>query len=208
MTETVTRIGWIRKALTSGLLIVTPVAVTLWLLLKLLLFLDNILAEPVNWVLLQSGIFTTPLQHVYGPGLLALIVLLILIGWLARLYIAQRVLAKISTWIEKLPIVSTIFSTIQPLSQAAFGDRKNFFKKVVWVPFQNGHSLGFVVGESHLPDNGELCSKTVVFVPFSPPTTGMLVYYDRSDLIETEMSVEEGIKHLFSFGTSQTDEPR
>lgn len=189
----------------SGLLVVTPVAVTIWLLLKLLQFLDGLLAEPVRWVLIRLGVEIPPDQLLYGPGLIALFLVLLLIGWVARLYIGKKFFSQTNEWFEKLPIIRTIYSTIQPLSRAVFGGQEKFFREVVWAPYEGGYTLGFVIGDSTYKFPGlEDKQMTSVYVPFAPPTTGLLMYYPRDVLISAQMSVEEGLKLLFSFGVVQS----
>ena len=201
-------IGSFRTILASGLLVVTPVVVTLWLLLKLLIFLDSLLSEPAQWILLRFGYEFDPNRHLYGFGLAALFTLILVSGWLSRLYIGKRIYAWVNEWIEKLPVISTIYSTIRPLSRAVFSGQRNFFREVVWAPYQGGFTLGFVVGAA--PDLQEKLGKPVVavYIPFAPPTTGVLLYLERERLIATEMTIEEGFKMLFSFGVSQTEENR
>ena len=189
----------------SGLLVVTPVAVTIWLLVQLLLFLDGLLYSPVKWSLIQFGVELKPEQHLYGPGLVALFLILLLIGWIARLYIGKKFFAQTNDWFEKLPIIRTIYSTIQPLSRAVFGGQEKFFREVVWTPFGGGHTLGFVIGEStHVLPGVENKQMVSVYLPLAPPTTGFLMYYPRDSLTPAQMSVEDGLKLLFSFGVVQS----
>lgn len=200
-------VNWLKTTLASGLLVVTPVLVTGWLLWKLLSLLDGFLSEPVGLLLAKLGIETWPEQRFYGLGLVALFVLLLFVGWVARLYIGKRLLALTNEWFEKLPVISTIYSTIQPLSRAVFGDSKTFFREVVWVPYQSGKTLGFLIGDAPT-ELRELEGKEMVsvYLPFAPPTTGMLLYIDYKTLSPSGMSVEDGLKLLFSFGVVQQSE--
>jgi len=197
--------GWLRATLTSGLLVLTPVVVSLWLLTKMLFFLDSILDVPMQWLLVKVGYIPNPEHHLYGPGLLALIILLLLAGWLTRLYIGRRLFAAANAWFETLPVISTIYSTIRPLSRAVFGGQEKFFREVVWTPLHGGRSIGFIVGEATLHDDLITSPMVAVYVPFAPPTTGMLLYYEREKLLSANMTVEEGMKMLFSFGVAQSE---
>ncbi|MCX7834688.1 MAG: DUF502 domain-containing protein [bacterium] len=193
--------GLFKKTIMSGLLVVTPVAITIWLLIKLFLFLDGILSEPSRWLLQQIGISISPEQRIYGPGLLALLLILLLVGGLTRLYIGHRFFEIANQWFEKLPIINTIFSTVQPLSRAIFGGQNDFFREVVWIPYENGYTIGFVIGDApesvkQLPTEPEIA----VYLPFAPPTTGILLYVKKSDLYPANLSVEQALKILFSFG--------
>lgn len=193
--------GWLKKTIMSGLLVVAPVAITIWLLIELFLFLDGLLAEPTRWLLLRFGIELTLQQPIYGPGLVALFLILLVIGSLTRVYIGKRVFEQASLWFEKLPIINTIFSTVQPLSRAIFGGQNEFFREVVWIPFENGYTIGFIIGDApesvtQLPTAPE----TAVYLPFAPPTTGILLYVKKTDIHSANISVEQALKMLFSFG--------
>lgn len=194
-------LGLLKKTIMSGLLVVTPVAITVWLLVELFLFLDGLLAEPTRWLLFKIGILVPSDQQIYGPGIIALILILLLIGAFTRVYIGHRLFEIASQWFEKLPIINTIFSTVQPLSRAIFGGQNEFFREVVWIPFGTGYTIGFVIGDApesvkSLPSEPE----AAVYLPFAPPTTGILLYVKKSDLYPSNLTVEQALKLLFSFG--------
>jgi len=197
--------GWLKTTLTGGLLIVAPVAVTGWLLVKILLFLDSLLAHPVHWLLIKIGIELPPDRVLYGPGLIALLILLLLIGAVARWYIGRRAIEHANALIERIPVIKTIYSTLQPLSRAVFGDSSHLFKAVVWIPYEQGYSIAFVIGDAPVA----LCERvgkalTAVYLPLTASASGFILYYPPELLVPSPLKIEEAIKMVFSYGIVQT----
>ena len=72
------------------------------------------------------------------------------------------------------------------------------FKRVVIVEFPRAgmKAISFVTGSIKFNDVIELTS---VFVPTTPnPTSGFLIYLPESDIVETNMTIEEGMKLIIS----------
>ena len=61
--------------------------------------------------------------------------------------------------------------------------------------------MGFVTGDSPLLVDEDQAASVVAFVPSTPlPTTGWLLFVEKSELKYLDISVEEGMKLLLSGG--------
>ena len=108
---------------------------------------------------------------------------------------------KLFVWnLNKIPLVSYIYSTIKQITDTLTISQKHAFKKVVFIeyPIEAIWTIALVTGESK-DQNGE--NYYQVFVPTTPnPTSGFLLFFEKEDTIELDMSVEDAIKLVVSAG--------
>ncbi len=106
--------------------------------------------------------------------------------------------------VEKIPLVRSLYSGAKQIIEAVTNSQVDTFSKVVMIeyPRKGLYSLGFITCEA----KGEIQKNTDdfvinVFVPTTPnPTSGMLVFVSKKDVIPLSMTVEEGIKLVVSGG--------
>lgn len=190
----------IRRRLIAGLVVIAPVTATgivlVWIFQRLdgLLgrFLYPALSRVVPWINLLPGL-----------GLIALVLILIVVGWLAERAIGSRVLGWWENLLERIPITRRIYSATNRIVRTMFGRDGRPFKEVVLVeyPSPGRWSLGFLAAAAppavreHVPDS------VSVFIPSTPnPTTGWLVIVPRSTLRVLAMSVDEAFTVILSGG--------
>lgn len=184
-----------RNYLVAGLLVTLPVGVTVFVLLALFSFLDNLLG-PIftRWV----GV------RIPGLGLLSGFLLIIAAGALASNIIGGRVVAVFDGLMMRIPLARTVYSATKQISDALLQQKRGAFKQAVLVewPRQGMYTVGFVTGETR----GEAQEKTAervinVFVVTTPnPTTGFLCLVPESQVTPLEMSVEDALKLVISAG--------
>ncbi len=137
------------------------------------------------------------------------VILISLIGLLARYYIGKRMLEWLDTAMMKVPLLNKVYGAIKQLN-AAFSGNKNSFKTVVLVEFPGpeNYAVGFLTNEAQ----GEVQKKSgkilvAVFIPTTPnPTSGFLILVPEEKVTKLDMSVADGIKYIVSLG-SITPEP-
>lgn len=138
-------------------------------------------------------------------SLILIIVLIFLLGVIARWFFFRSIL-KFMNWIfSKIPFVKTIYKVTKDIASALFGGGgSKAFKRSVLVPFPSPHSfcVGFETG-----DVPEVCQKSVdkklvpVFVPTAPhPISGYLLMMAEDDVKAIQMSNEEAVKFTVSCG--------
>jgi uncharacterized membrane protein len=104
----------------------------------------------------------------------------------------------------RIPLANRIYNAVQQISTAFLGSTRSIFHTVVLLeyPRKGIYSLGFLTTEG----TGEVQHKTAdqvacVFVPTTPnPTSGMLVFVPKEDLIYLDMTTEDGLKLVVSGG--------
>lgn len=191
----------LRNYIITGFLVLLPLVISIWLISWLFVTLTNIV---LRW--LPAGWGTHPLGKL-GVRLIipiGLLVLLALVGIITRVVFVRKVFSLGERLLVKIPLFNKIYITVKQISQAIVSSKKTLFKHVVLIeyPRKGLYSIGFVTSRTR----GEVQAKTRedvvnVFVPTTPnPTSGMLVFARPKELIELDMSVEDGLKLLISGG--------
>ncbi len=184
-----------RRAFLTGILVVTPLAVTIWILASLFEKVDGLLGALIIRVL---G------QRIPGLGFLLLVVLIVVIGVFARNYIGGKFIRWGNLLLFKIPLFNKIYIALKQIFEVFLGERKTLFQRVVMFQYPRPgiYSIGFVTS----PGEGEVQVKTGrrlthVFLPTTPnPTSGFLLFVPEEDTTPLEMSVEEAIKLVISGG--------
>jgi uncharacterized membrane protein len=184
----------------TGMLVVLPVLVTIYLFVSLFSFFDNILGRYISRLTIaQFGV------RIPGLGLLIFLILIFVTGFFATNYLGRRLLL----WIEKLwfrfPLIGKIYTAAKQMTRFLFSPHKSEnFQKVVLLQYPRVgiYSLGFVTSMG----NDEVRAKTGrdlvnVLVPTVPnPLTGFVMLVPKEDLIYLDMGIDEAIKIVISGG--------
>ncbi|MFD0667814.1 DUF502 domain-containing protein [Ramlibacter sp. MAHUQ-53] len=190
----------LRKWLFAGLLVVLPLAITVWVLQWILGTLDQtLLILPTAWHPDRLlGI------HIPGLGVLLAVGILLLVGAVTSNFIGRRLVAWGDNVLNRIPVVRSIYSGVKQVSDTLFSESGNAFRTAVLIewPRPGVWTIGFVTGSpggdvpNHLP--GEYLS---VYVPTTPnPTGGYFVMLRKSDCIELRMTVDEALRYVISMG--------
>ncbi len=180
-----------RRHLTTGLLVIVPVAVTAFVL-KFLFGLFDGWAQPV-----AERLFGRPIP---GLGLLLTLVLVWVTGILSTNFAGKKLLELFDRLLENLPLVKTVYTASKQLVEAVSPGGRRAFRRVVLVEFpkKGTFALGFVTGDGLGPLPGDMLS---IYVPTAlNPTSGFLVFARESDILDPRLSVEEGVKLVVSGG--------
>jgi len=195
----------LRKYFITGLLILVPLFITVWVFLSVIGFMDqSLLLLPVEWrpeALLGA--------HIPGVGTILTLLIILVTGILARNYIGNYVLGIWEAVLNRIPIVNSIYSSVKQVSDTLFSSDGNAFRTAVLVqyPHPGSWTIAFVTGspcqeaQRHLP--GEFVN---IYVPTTPnPTSGFFLMVAKADVIELEMSVDVALKHIVSMGVVAPD---
>jgi len=190
----------IRRWLLAGLLVLVPLAVTVWLLNWIISTLDQTLEIlPGDWH--PDKLLGV---HIPGFGVLLALVIVLSIGAIATNFLGKKLVSWWDALLNRIPIVRSIYSSVKQVSDTLFSENGNAFRKAllvqwprpgVWtIAFQTGMPGGDVV--NHL--QGDYLS---VYVPTTPnPTGGYFVMLPKADCIELKMSVDEALTYVISMG--------
>ncbi len=189
----------LRKWLFSGLLVIVPLAITLWVLDWIIGTLDQTLwLLPTDWQTWLS-------QHrVRGLGVLLTLAILLGVGAIASNFVGKRLLGWGDAVVRRIPVVRSIYSSVKQVSDTLFSESGNAFRTAVLIewPRPGVWTIAFVTGTpggdvlNYLQDD-----YLGVYVPTTPnPTGGYFVMLRRSECIELKMSVDEALKYIVSMG--------
>jgi uncharacterized membrane protein len=187
-------LGRLRRYLLTGIVVIAPVGVTIFVLWWILARLDAILGR----------IFTAIGIRIPGLGLVVLLLIVVAVGWLAQQAVGRQLINLGRNWLMKFPLTRSIYSAAQQITEQIIGDQQKFFKSCVLVeyPRLGIWAVGFLTGQAASEIN-ELAAEDslAVFIPTTPnPTSGYLVFLPRSQVRPLKMTVEEGFKLVISGG--------
>ena len=189
-----------RKYFITGLLILVPLAITLWVLNAVISTMDqSLLLLPVQWRPEAVVGF-----HIPGLGTILTLLIIFVTGLLTKNFIGNYVVSAWESLLNRIPIVNSIYSSVKQVSDTLFSSSGNAFRKAVLVryPHQGSWTIAFLTGvpggdvANHL--QGEYVS---VYVPTTPnPTSGFFLMMPKADTIELDMSVDAALKYIVSMG--------
>lgn len=190
----------LRKWLFAGLLIIVPLAITVWVLQWFISLLDQtLLILPAAWQPDKLIGF-----HIPGFGVLLTLAILLLVGAAASNFLGKKFVLWGDALMNRIPIVRSIYSSVKQVSDTLFSETGNAFRKAVLIqwPRPDVWTIAFVTGapggEVATYLQGEYLS---VYVPTTPnPTGGYFVMLRRSDCIELDMTVDAALKYIVSMG--------
>ncbi len=134
-----------------------------------------------------------------GIGLIVLAVAFYLVGLVMAVRPGRRVMELKDTLLNSLPLVGTVYGITQ---QAAVTMSSQYrFSRVVFLewPREGMIALGFVTGRAFSAATGE--SLVVIYIPTVPnPTSGNMALVIEDDVLETDLTVEDAMKMVFSGG--------
>jgi uncharacterized membrane protein len=189
-----------RKYFITGLLILVPLAITLWVLNLIIGTMDqSLLLLPVAWRPETLIGFSIP-----GLGSILTLLIIFLTGVFTRNFIGRQVVSLWEAVLKRIPVVSSIYSSVKQVSDTLLSSSGNAFRKAVLVqyPRQGSWTIAFVTGvpggdvRNHL--KGDYVS---IYVPTTPnPTSGFFLMVPRAETIELAMNVDEALKYIVSMG--------
>jgi len=196
----------LRRLFGTGFLVIGPLFLTIWIVVKLFLFADGFLGKPIQYFLgniLKISYFQT--QTVHGIGLILLVALILGIGWFARQYLGDRLVKLINTVFERIPFINKVYVAILQISQALLGGNRDTFKHAVMIEYPRAgiYSIGFVTQDTRGPAQEVITEDVLsIFIPTTPnPTSGFLLFVPKDQVMYLDIPVEEALKLIISAGT-------
>lgn len=180
--------------LIQGLLLLVPIALTTYIIYGLFIWIDT----SVNNLMFQ--LFN---QRFPGLGIIILICLITLIGYLSSTLIFRPVFAFLENMIARTPLIKIIYTSLKDLISAFVSDKKKFNQPV--AVNINGNpkfqKLGFLTSKdlSHLG----LHDKVAVYLPHSYNFSGNLFIVDAEDVTVLDISVTDLMKFIVSGGVTE-----
>jgi uncharacterized membrane protein len=205
----------IRAYFLAGVLVISPIVITLALAFWLINFVDSHIVPliPEQWnpdTYLREHFaikFSIP-----GIGVLILFIVITLVGWLTASYLGRFFVRIGENIVARMPIVRGIYGAVKQIMETIFRNQSQAFRRAVLVeyPRRDLWTIAFVTGKTEGEVKTQLKDDLVnIYVPTTPnPTSGFLLFVPRKDIVYLNMTVEEAFKLVISGGLVSPPERR
>ncbi|WP_416676562.1 DUF502 domain-containing protein [Egbenema bharatensis] len=195
----------LKNDLIAGLLVVIPLATTIWLSITIASWVIDFLTRipkqlnpfndlnPLLGNLLNLAVgFAVPLLSI------------LLIGLMARNIVGRWLLDFGERSLQAIPLAGSIYKTLKQLLETVLKDSSSKFRRVVLVeyPRKNIWAIAFVTGVISPHIQTQMSEPMLsIFVPTTPnPTSGWYAIVPESEVVNLSMSIEDAFKVLISGG--------
>jgi uncharacterized membrane protein len=178
----------ISRRFINGLIILVPLAITVFVVLETLNFTEGVLGKHLPF-------------YFPGMGIVTLLLVIYLTGWASAYWAARRLIYIGETLLGKIPVIKFIYNSVKHLSTAVF-ESNNMFDHVVLVPFHQSQALGFIMADVPQTLKDKLGDDYVcVFVPWSlNMTSGTNLFVKKSDVTYLDISSESALQYMLTAG--------
>ena len=189
----------LRNYFITGVLVLIPIGVTVYLTLFFIKIFAKVLPQEIN----PNNYLP---YSIPGLEIIISIIVITVIGWLSLSFLGKKLVKLVNDIFKRIPFLRTVYSAIGQMTQSFALSRRSKKKSVVLVeyPRKGSWAVGFATQEN----TGEIESKVNknlinVFVPTTPnPTSGFLLMFPKDEIIYLDMTFEEASKFIVSAGTS------
>jgi uncharacterized membrane protein len=194
-----------KNDLIAGLLVVIPLATTIWLTITIARWAIDFLTQipkQINPFNDLNPILGTLLNFV--TGLTVPLLFILIMGLMARNFAGRWLLDFGERVLQAIPLAGAVYKTLKQLLETLLKDTGTKFRRVVLVeyPRKDIWAIAFVTGilspqiQPHF--TGNMLS---VFIPTTPnPTTGWYAIVPEDEVVNLSMSIEDAFKVVVSGG--------
>lgn len=188
----------------QGLLILAPVAITIYALFFVVSTIDS-------WLPLFHYTDAQGVVHVrnYGLGFVLIIGVIILIGYFSSFFITGRIVSFMDKFMQKAPGIKHIYGTTRDFFEAFAGDKKKFTQNVLAnVDDNDVWRLGFITRDDMT--DFDLPGYVAVYIPMAYSVAGNVYIIPKTRVKPiTHISSTQTMKFAVSGGVTDVgDEPR
>ena len=192
----------------QGVVVLAPIGVTIWVVVSLFNWVDNILPNLLNFIFpSQFAEVNGQIPKVTGLGFVVAITLVLLVGWLSSLFFVERLMSIFDKILEKTPGVKIIYSSVKDFLEAFAGNKKKFDQPVlVNVDSSDVWRIGFITQKNK--EHFGLMDFVTVYVPHSYAISGItyIVSVDRIKKMPKGVTASEAMKYVVSGGVTTVDD--
>ncbi len=188
----------------QGLIVLLPIGITIWVILGLFNFVDNIVHAVAPTYLPKDA--EGNLNKIPGLGFIVVIALVLFVGWVSSFFVGVRLVALLDSILEKTPGIKFIYSSVKDFLEAFAGNKKKFDKPVlVNVDSTDVWRIGFITQpnahEFGMPEH------VTVYVPHSYAISGITYIVPRERIkLLTNVSAADAMKYTVSGGVTDVHE--
>ena len=191
----------IRSWFLTGILVMTPLILTIYVAWAFITFVDNLVVPLVPFDYRPSNYlpFSIP-----GLGLIIVFIFTTFVGLLATGLFGRTLIRIWENILNRMPVVRSVYSAIKQILETVMATQSDAFRQAVLVQYPRNDiwAIGFVTGSTKGEVGKRVDKKMVnVFLPTTPnPTSGFLLFFPEEDLIFLNMTVEDALKLVVSGG--------
>ena len=184
----------------SGILVVIPIVITIFVVKAIFTFLDELL---LPYLMPKLGYW------VPGIGIIITFIGIYLVGILVTNFIGRKFVSLGERIVLNIPVAKTIYGSVKQIMETFSFKTEESGKKVVMVeyPKDNIWSVGLINGEINHPDSNEMLYNILVIAAINP-TSGFFILVPQDKVVHLKISVEEAMKWIVSGGIVIPDEYR
>lgn len=201
----------LRTSFLTGIVVIAPVALTLWLIWSVIGWFDGIILPFVPDAYRPEQILNTIFGYdlklnIRGVGVVVFLVFATLVGWLAKGLIGRSFIRYAENLVNRMPVVRSFYSGIKQIAETVFAQQERSFEKACMIeyPRKGIWAIGFIstTAKGEIAERNSSKGPMVsVFVPTTPnPTSGFLLFFPKADIVELDMSIEDAAKLVISAG--------
>lgn len=204
-------ISGFRNSFLTGVVVIAPVGLTLWLVWTVIGWIDGFVLPFVPSQYQPEEILKAILGedvrvNIRGLGVVFFLVFTTFIGWIAKGLLGRTFIRSAENLVNRMPVVRSVYSGVKQIAETVFTQADRSFEKACLIeyPRRGIWAIGFISttakGEvSKRAGSGQKMQS--IFVPTTPnPTSGFLLFFPAEDVIELDMSVEDAAKLVISAG--------
>jgi len=197
------RFAGLRASFLTGLVVIAPVGLTVWLMWTLIGWVDGFVLPLIPGKYQPEQYIGINLR---GVGAIIFLIFTVVVGWVAKGLIGRSLILFAESLVNRMPVVRSIYSGVKQIAETVFAQSESSFEKACLVeyPRKGIWAIGFISTEARgeiSEKAGATCDMLSVFVPTTPnPTSGFLLYFPREDVIELDMGIEDAAKLIISAG--------
>ena len=198
----------LRSSFLTGLIVITPIGVTIWLIWTLTGWIDSWVLplipnayNPVNLIREYTGIEV----NIRGFGVVTFILFTLLVGWVAKGLIGRSLILWAESLVLSIPLIRSLYSGLKQIVETVLAQGQQNFDKACLVEYPRRGMWAIAFISTHA--KGEIARRhgedemVSIFLPTTPnPTSGFLLFVPKKDAIILDMSVEDAAKLIISAG--------
>lgn len=194
---------WVRATFVSGLLALGPLALSLYLLWLLYRLAYGLLGPETAFSALMRRLLG---RYVPGVEIAASVILILLVGVVARHWVGRGILAGVERIVRAIPGVRNVYWGARQLAHVVLGRDQPFAagRRIVLVEFPQPNSfvIGILTNEDVAGRSAHFTSDTVaVYIPTAPnPLSGWVLFVPRSKVLPVDLTAEEALSLVLSGG--------
>ena len=204
-------ISGFRNSFLTGVVVIAPVGLTVWLVWTVIGWVDGFVLPfvPSQYQpeeLLKAILGEDVRVNIRGLGVVFFLVFTTFIGWIAKGLLGRTFIRSAENLVNRMPVVRSVYSGVKQIAETVFAQADRSFENACLIeyPRRGIWAIGFIStaakGEvSKRAGSGQKMQS--IFVPTTPnPTSGFLLFFPAEDVIELDMSVEDAAKLVISAG--------